>query len=47
MPIPNLDFCGTATAIDMGKVLETGILAIINTAMAHKIGIYQILNTVA
>ncbi|MFT4105860.1 MAG: DUF1116 domain-containing protein [Lacrimispora sp.] len=36
LTIPNLDFRGTATAIDVRKVLETGILPIINTAMAHK-----------
>lgn len=34
--IPNLDFRGTPTGIDVRKVMETGILPIINTGMAHK-----------
>ena len=34
--IPNLDFRGTATGIDIRKVAESGLLPIINTGMAHK-----------
>lgn len=34
--IPTMDFIGTATAIDARKVVETGILPVINTGMAHK-----------
>jgi uncharacterized protein DUF1116 len=34
--IPVLDFRGTATGIDIQKVVETGILPIINTGIAHK-----------
>ncbi|MGD2126954.1 MAG: DUF1116 domain-containing protein [Desulfobacteraceae bacterium] len=34
--IPNLDFRGTPTAIDLVKVVETGILPAINTGIAHK-----------
>jgi hypothetical protein len=34
--IPILDFQGTATGIDMRKVVRTGILPIIDTAVAHK-----------
>lgn len=34
--IPNLDFRGAPTGIDVRKVVETGILPIINTGMAHK-----------
>lgn len=34
--IPILDFAGTATGIDIRKVVETGILPVINTGMAHK-----------
>ena len=41
--IPALDFKGTATGIDIQKVVETGILPIINTGIAHKeAGIGQI-----
>lgn len=41
--IPVLDFRGTATGIDIRKVIETGILPIINTGIAHKeAGIGQI-----
>lgn len=36
LTIPILDFRGTATGIDVRKVEETGILPIINTAIAHK-----------
>jgi hypothetical protein len=36
LPIPNLDFRGTPTGIDMLKVLETGIQPVINTSIAHK-----------
>jgi hypothetical protein len=34
--IPTMDFVGVATAIDALKVVETGILPVINTGMAHK-----------
>lgn len=34
--IPVLDFMGVPTGIDLLKVIETGILPIINTAIAHK-----------
>jgi hypothetical protein len=34
--IPILDFQGTATGIDIRKVIETGILPIIDSAIAHK-----------
>jgi hypothetical protein len=34
--IPNLDFRGTPTGIDLVKVIETGILPAINTGIAHK-----------
>jgi len=34
--IPNLNFRGTPTGIDVKKVIETGILPIINTGIAHK-----------
>ena len=33
---PNLNFRGAATGIDVRKVIETGILPVINTGMAHK-----------
>jgi hypothetical protein len=36
MPMPNLDFKGVAAGIDICKVVETGILPIINTGVAHK-----------
>lgn len=34
--VPYLDFRGAPTGIDIRKVLETGILPIINTGIAHK-----------
>jgi hypothetical protein len=34
--IPMLDFRGTPTAIDLIKVVETGILPAVNTGIAHK-----------
>ncbi|MEH7074502.1 DUF1116 domain-containing protein [Neobacillus drentensis] len=34
--IPLLDFRGIATGIDIRKVVQTGILPVINTAIAHK-----------
>lgn len=34
--LPTMNFQGTATAIDARKVVETGILPVINTGMAHK-----------
>ncbi len=43
LPIPNLDFVGVATGIDVRKVVETGILPVINTGVAHKLpGIGQV-----
>ena len=41
--IPTLNFRGSAFGIDIRKVIETGILPVINTGMAHKVaGIGQI-----
>ena len=41
--LPAMDFRGTATGIDMMKVLESGTLPVINTGIAHKVpGIGQI-----
>ncbi|MPN05327.1 hypothetical protein SDC9_152577 [bioreactor metagenome] len=34
--IPALDFRGSATGIDIRKVIETGIRPVINTGIAHK-----------
>lgn len=34
--IPSLDFRGSALGIDICKVIDTGILPVINTGMAHK-----------
>lgn len=34
--IPTLDFRGTPLGIDIRKVIETGILPVINTGMAHR-----------
>lgn len=34
--IPNLNFRGSATGIDVRKVIHSGILPVINTGMAHK-----------
>jgi len=43
LTIPSLDFSGTAAGIDVRKVVDTGILPIINTGIAHKdAGIGQI-----
>ena len=36
LTIPALDFGGTAAGIDVRKVVDTGILPIINTGIAHK-----------
>jgi hypothetical protein len=33
---PNLNFRGAATGIDVRRVIQTGVLPIINTGMAHK-----------
>jgi hypothetical protein len=35
-PIPNLGFQGIPTAIDIRRVVETGILPIVDTPVAHK-----------
>lgn len=41
--MPNMDFQGAPTGIDIRKVVETGILPVINTGMAHrKPGIGQV-----
>jgi hypothetical protein len=41
--LPNLGFRGTPTGIDLRKVLDTSIMPIINTGIAHKqAGIGQI-----
>jgi len=34
--IPVLDFRGTATGIDLLKVVETGVVPVVNTGIAHK-----------
>jgi hypothetical protein len=34
--IPSLDFRGTATGIDLLKVVDTGIVPVVNTGIAHK-----------
>ena len=34
--LPALDFAGTAAGIDARKVIDTGILPVINTGIAHK-----------
>ncbi|MBO9521538.1 MAG: DUF1116 domain-containing protein [Nocardioidaceae bacterium] len=34
--VPGLDFRGVPTGIDVRKVVETGVLPVINTAIAHK-----------
>jgi hypothetical protein len=34
--IPLLDFMGLPTGIDVRKVIQTGIMPVINTAIAHK-----------
>jgi hypothetical protein len=34
--IPSLDFRGSPTGVDVRKVVETGILPIVNTGIAHK-----------
>ena len=36
--IPYLDFIGVPVGIDIRKIVETGILPVINTGMAHKEG---------
>lgn len=34
--MPTMNFVGTATGLDAKKIVETGILPVINTGMAHK-----------
>ncbi|MCD8140729.1 MAG: DUF1116 domain-containing protein [Planctomycetaceae bacterium] len=36
LAMPNMDFAGVATGIDVRKVVATGILPVINTGVAHK-----------
>ena len=41
--LPSLDFKGTATGIDVLKVLESGVLPVINTGIAHRVpGVGQV-----
>lgn len=43
LPIPNLNFAGVPSGIDVRKVVETGILPVINTGVAHRLpGIGQV-----
>ena len=43
LPIPNMDFAGVPTGIDIRKVTATGILPIINSGLAHRLaGIGQV-----
>ena len=43
LTLPALDFIGTPAGIDMRKVVDSGILPVINTGIAHKqAGIGQI-----
>ena len=42
-PLPPLNFVGTPSGIDVLKVLDTGVLPLINTGIAHKLaGVGQI-----
>ncbi len=36
LPMPNMDFAGVPTGIDIRKVVATGVLPVINTGVAHK-----------
>jgi hypothetical protein len=36
LQLPALDFLGTPVAIDLRRVVETGIAPIINTGIAHR-----------
>lgn len=36
LPMPNLNFLGAATGIDICKIVDTGILPVINTGIAHR-----------
>ena len=41
--LPPMNFRGTATGVDLVKVLESGVLPVINTGIAHKVpGIGQV-----
>ncbi|MDR2390472.1 MAG: DUF1116 domain-containing protein [Planctomycetota bacterium] len=43
MPIPGMDFTGVPSAIDIRRVVATGILPVINTGVAHRLpGIGQV-----
>lgn len=43
LPMPNLNFEGVPNGFDIRKVVETGILPVINTGMAHKLpGVGQV-----
>ncbi len=43
LPIPNMNFTGTASAIDIRRVVASGILPVINTGVAHRLaGIGQV-----
>jgi len=36
LPMPPLDFLGVATGIDIVEVVESGVLPVINTGIAHR-----------
>ncbi len=43
LPMPNMDFAGVATGIDLRRVVETGLLPVINTGVAHRLpGVGQV-----
>ena len=43
MPMPNLDFAGAPAAIDIRRVVATGVLPVINTGVAHRLpGVGQV-----
>ncbi|MCC8190378.1 MAG: DUF1116 domain-containing protein [Planctomycetes bacterium] len=43
MPIPNMDFTGIPSAIDIRRVVATGVLPVINTGVAHRLpGVGQV-----
>ncbi len=43
LPVPNLDFKGAPTGIDILRVMDTGILPVINSGVAHRLsGIGQV-----
>ena len=43
LPMPNMDFAGVPTGIDIRKVVASGILPVINTGVAHRLpGVGQV-----